>query len=339
MTSKTVDFLVLGRGFAGTAVALTLEKANLSYIILADEMADSASAKAVGLVNPVTGRRMAKSWNWDEIITISSAFYEDVYELIFSAPGTFLLPRPIYKALFSTEEMNFLSAKSSENGYGDLLEIFTMEQKPYPAIFKGMKAWTEIKTGGRLDPNFYLQSTKSFFERNGNFRNSSFKIEELIRQKDSWIYLDIEAKHIISCLGMGCPWMNDKMWPNKGQVFEIEGIPNWGNEVLKTDVFLVPTENNKIFMGSTYEREYEHENVDEAGWNEVTKDIAPEWLSKIEVSRSWAGLRPTTKDRRPIIEKIEDNLFSVNGLGTKGASLAPYAAKVLMEKYFNEYVK
>ena len=45
-----------------------------------------------------------------------------------------------------------------------------------------------------------------------------------------------------------------------------------------------------------------------------------------------AGVRPTVKDRRPLIGAHEEysNLFIFNGMGTKGLSLAPFFALELI---------
>ena len=135
-------------------------------------------------------------------------------------------------------------------------------------------------------------------------------------------------------MGLGCPWIGKKFWPNKGQVYEVEGFSHWGGEVLKTDVFIVPIDNGKYLIGSTYEREFEHTEPDEDGWKAITKDLNPEFLAKLKVTKAWAGLRPTNQERRPFIDKLDENLFAINGLGTKGVSLAPFAARNLMERFF-----
>ena len=46
-----------------------------------------------------------------------------------------------------------------------------------------------------------------------------------------------------------------------------------------------------------------------------------------------AGIRPTVKDRRPLVGQHEkySNLYILNGLGTRGVMIAPYVA----EKLFN----
>ena len=50
-------------------------------------------------------------------------------------------------------------------------------------------------------------------------------------------------------------------------------------------------------------------------------------------SRAGMGMRPTVPDRRPIIGKHPEysRVAVFNGLGTKGVSLAPYFASILIQ--------
>jgi glycine/D-amino acid oxidase-like deaminating enzyme len=47
-----------------------------------------------------------------------------------------------------------------------------------------------------------------------------------------------------------------------------------------------------------------------------------------EVVRRMGAVRPTVRDRRPFLgaSPVQSNIFIFNGLGTKGALLAPYWA-------------
>ena len=46
-----------------------------------------------------------------------------------------------------------------------------------------------------------------------------------------------------------------------------------------------------------------------------------------------AAIRPSTKTRRPFVgaHAAYKNVFILNGLGTKGASIAPFAAQSLLD--------
>ena len=50
-----------------------------------------------------------------------------------------------------------------------------------------------------------------------------------------------------------------------------------------------------------------------------------------EVVDHVAGIRPTVKDRRPLVgvHSIYSKLFVLNGLGTRGVMIAPYVAQAL----------
>ena len=46
-----------------------------------------------------------------------------------------------------------------------------------------------------------------------------------------------------------------------------------------------------------------------------------------------AGIRPTVKDRRPLVGRhsAHKNVYILNGLGTRGVMIAPYVASELFQ--------
>ena len=50
-----------------------------------------------------------------------------------------------------------------------------------------------------------------------------------------------------------------------------------------------------------------------------------------EVIEHVAGIRPTVKDRRPLVGRHPEysNIYVLNGLGTRGVMIAPYVAQEL----------
>jgi len=334
---QEADFLILGQGLAGTCLALLLHLEGHSVHIMNHPDQPSASEKAVGLVNPVTGRRMAQTWNFDEIFPYSFHFYQRVFSVLNDGnDGSYLEEKPIYKALHTVEEMNFLSGKSSNLGYDDLLDIRSADEYPVPVLLNNTIAWCRISKGGRMNPLPFLKDARSYFIQNKLYSEDRFNQNELKRTDRYWQYKGIKAGSVISCLGMGCPWKAADMWPVKGQVYELSGLPDFGDAILKTEKFLVPSENGTILAGSTYEREFSHNETDEAGFNDITQDIKSEWRANMTVRSSWTGIRPTTKDRRPIIQKLGEGLFALNGLGAKGVTLAPWSADQLMQMMLSE---
>ena len=121
--------------------------------------------------------------------------------------------------------------------------------------------------------------------------------------------------------------------PAKGELVIIHAPKLKINFVLKAGVFLIPLGDDKYIVGATYE------------WSDLTNDISlkakEELLTKLsklincpfEVVDQVAGIRPTVKDRRPLVgmHSMHKNLFVLNGLGTRGVMIGPYAARQLYE--------
>ena len=60
-----IDFLLIGQGLAGSALGYRLKKAGKKIKLIDLPSENKSSRVAAGLYNPVTGRKMVKTWNAD----------------------------------------------------------------------------------------------------------------------------------------------------------------------------------------------------------------------------------------------------------------------------------
>src|SRR5688572_10216051 len=100
---RRVDYVIVGAGLAGTALAWQLRRRGRSVLVIDRESGDSASGVAAGLVTPVTGKRMARSWRWDELFPAAVAFYLDVEAEL---GATFFHQRPALRLFADGAERN-----------------------------------------------------------------------------------------------------------------------------------------------------------------------------------------------------------------------------------------
>src|SRR5687768_15763029 len=70
-----VDCLIIGQGICGTFLSWYLEQYGKSILVIDDNHRSSSSRVAAGLINPITGRRMVKTW----LIDILLPFCEQEY--------------------------------------------------------------------------------------------------------------------------------------------------------------------------------------------------------------------------------------------------------------------
>ncbi|MEO1436352.1 MAG: FAD-dependent oxidoreductase, partial [Bacteroidota bacterium] len=104
-------------------------------------------------------------------------------------------------------------------------------------------------------------------------------------------------------------------------------------KIAKSKIFIVPWKDNLYWAGSRY-LWHQIDSVPTASEREQLQAILDEVLEvNYEVVEHLASVRPVFKGRRPMVglHPEHDNLFIFNGLGTKGASQAPYWADRLSD--------
>src|SRR5436189_5620437 len=70
------DYLIIGQGISGSFLCHELEKAGLSFLVIDEYRPYSASRIASGIINPVTGRRIVKTWMIDELLPFAWEAYK-----------------------------------------------------------------------------------------------------------------------------------------------------------------------------------------------------------------------------------------------------------------------
>jgi glycine/D-amino acid oxidase-like deaminating enzyme len=112
---------------------------------------------------------------------------------------------------------------------------------------------------------------------------------------------------------------------------EIKGLPP--NLVFKKGMSLVPYKENIFWLGSSYEWQFSDDRP-----SDHFRKNAEVWLKKFvrtpyTIHEHFAAIRPATLERRPFVgfHPLLRQIGILNGLGTKGCSLAPYFARELVD--------
>ena len=124
---------------------------------------------------------------------------------------------------------------------------------------------------------------------------------------------------------------------NKGEVIDAQVKQYDFDHVLKKNIFILPKKNHWR-IGSTYNREFTHEEVTQKAVNYFQQKMKAITGRPIEVLKHQAAVRPSTIDRRPFIGKhpVYERFWVFNGFGSKGVSLIPYFVKHFCDHLFNE---
>ena len=69
--------LIIGQGLCGTWLSYWLQKQGAEFIIIDNNAGSAATKAASGIINPVTGRRIVKTWLADELLPFAFESYTD----------------------------------------------------------------------------------------------------------------------------------------------------------------------------------------------------------------------------------------------------------------------
>ena len=130
------------------------------------------------------------------------------------------------------------------------------------------------------------------------------------------------------------PYFNDlPLDGTKGELLIIKAPDLKLDVVIKSSVFILPFGKDLYKIGATYDWSDKTNTPTEAGKQELLEKLSELISCDFEIVNHFAGVRPTVKDRRPLVgtHPIHSQLHVLNGLGTRGVMLGPYLANQLFQ--------
>lgn len=327
-----IDFLIVGQGISGTWLSYYLQKENKSFLVIDNHQSNAPSRLAAGIINPVTGRRHAAVWMADEILPFAWKSYNEL--------GTDLGIKAISQKdiidFFPSAQMrlSFQQRVDDDNRYvslnetaGDLRDIFNYEF--------GYGQITPVYTA-HLET--IIPAWRNILKEKGQLIEEDFDPGELRITTNSVSYKNISACKIIFCDGnssVESPYFKNLPFaPNKGEaiIAEIPGLP--AGNIYKKGLMLVPLATPGLWwIGSSYEWEFDNDKPT-AAFREKVQQLLSSWLNvPFTITQQLCGIRTATLERRPFVglHLLYPAIGILNGMGTKGCSLAPFFAKQLTE--------
>ncbi|WP_047544770.1 NAD(P)/FAD-dependent oxidoreductase [Psychroserpens sp. Hel_I_66] len=332
---KQVDYIIVGSGLAGIAFSEKLRTANKSFVVY-DNQSQKSSVVAAGLYNPVILKRFTKVWKAKEQLDLALPKYK-ILEQLLNVKLDYQLP--VYRRFTSVEEQNEWFIASDK----PVLETFlsTKLVKNTNDNINALLGFGEVLHSGRIDTAQLIKSYKAYLNESNLLLEEDFIHEDLIFESDYIQYKNIKANYIVFAEGFGINknpfFKNLPLNGTKGEMLTIKAPDLKMDFIMKSSVFIVPLGNQLFWIGATYERDDKTHDITERAKEELTDKLKTILKCDFEIVKQVAGIRPTTKDRRPLVGSHPNhkNVFLLNGLGTRGVMISPYVA----EQLFNHIEK
>ena len=328
-----LDYIIVGGGLAGLAFARQAQVNRKSFVIMEGGF-PSASEVAGGIYNPVVLKRLRMVDDAPLLLDRMHRFFDQVLE---DYGIDFRNPLPIWRKIASIEEQNDWFAACDR-----------MPQFLEPSIVANSISGVDAAFGfGRVLGTGYVETSRFISHLRNSFTNDGFLLTEQfdfnqLRIADGISYKNLFARHIV--FAEGCMIRNNPYFEylplvgTKGELLHLKISDLKLDVMIKGGVFVMPLANQVFKVGSTY-------NWSDTTW-QPTMSGREEILSKFEeiidlpyeIVGHIAGIRPTVKDRKPLIGTHPEykNVHVLNGLGSRGVMLAPAMSEYLFDHIENE---
>jgi glycine/D-amino acid oxidase-like deaminating enzyme len=327
-----LDLLVVGHGLSGCWLSYYAAQAGLSLMVVDEAKPMTSSSIASGVINPVTGRRMVPTWMVEELL----AFAEKAYAAMGAQCQTQLIAATPIVNFFAAPDMQqkFDALLAANNAYCAALPDadWVRQQFHYPFGI-GLTQPTYC-----VDVTTMLQAQRLLLQAAGQWQNEQLDYGQLICSKDGIQYKGLEARKIVFCDGAAVqqnPFFKQLPFSYaKGEALLVR-IPDLSPDyIYKKTLSIVSwrAAEQLFWVGSNYEWNYADEQPTAAFKENCLRQLKG-WLQlPFSVEAHLAAVRPTTLERRPFVgfHPLQANVGILNGMGTKGCSLAPFFAHQLV---------
>ena len=321
---KFVDYIIVGQGLAGTFLAHDLLEKNQSVLIIDKPLKAIASKVAAGLFNPVGIKRCVKSWKADDFLPIAIEKYKSLEEKL---QTKFLNIKPIYRLFANEDNRKQWQIKCSNDQMDDFISDFKPPNS-YSYLIDDFGGAT-ISPAGNLEVVKFLDASRRYFISADCLVEEEFDFQFL--EIYTGIYKGFQAKKIIFCEGFRAiynPYFKYLPFtPTKGEQLTIR-IPSIEkiDKIVSKGVFIIPLGNNLFRVGATYNHNELDDVVTSEGIAYLIDKIEKIFECEYEIFSLDAGVRPTVRDRKPLIgiHPKYEKLAIFNGLGSRGVLQGPY---------------
>jgi glycine oxidase len=326
-----IDYLIVGSGLAGICFAETALK-NQKSIYVVNDNSQQSSVIAAGLYNPVILKRFSALQDAMAQIELLQPFYAALERKLDCKLD---YKMPILRKFFSVEEQNDWYIAADKPGLVDFLST-----KIINTTYNGIASpfdFGEVLHTGYVDTAVLLQKYRTFLKHNDWIEEARFDYENVVVSEHNIIYKNLIAKHIVFAEGFGMnanPFFNHlPLDGTKGELLVIKAPHLELDVIINTSLFILPLGDDLFKIGATYNWYDKTQIPTDVGKQELVDKIKSILNCDFEIIEHLAGVRPTVKDRKPLLGTHPNyqNVHILNGLGTRGVMLGPYMAKMLFE--------
>lgn len=335
-------FLLIGQGLAGTALAWQLWQRGVPFQIVDREEPGTCSQIAAGLVTPITGMRLNLNWRFRELRDEALAFYRAVEA---HTGGFFYHEKDQVRLFKSAEERELFRRRSEDPAVAAQVTQIAWSAESAAAVlgtaFQASFGGFEQRGGGFLDTAAYLAASRTFFRAQGCHSRGEVHLEDLVQTADGLRWQEQNIAAAVFCQGWEAarhPWFDWVPFQSaRGSILSATAGDWTEDRVINGGgCWLLRRPDGSLRAGPTYEPRFDPERPHEPDPAKVA--ALQERLARcVQKPPVWdavnTAVRPIVKGAKLLLGRhpARPHVGFFNGLGSKGALRAPWAARKWVE--------
>jgi glycine/D-amino acid oxidase-like deaminating enzyme len=326
-----LDYILVGSGLAGISFAETLIQHNKNFVVY-DTPTSCSSRVAGGIYNPVVLKRFTLVWDAEKQLQLLTPFYASIAQRI-GVQVDFKLP--MLRKLSSTEEQNNWFVAADKPGLTPFLST-SLRSSQFNGIHSPFH-FGEVLHTGYVDVPLLLDQYQSYLRSKSLFIHEPFVHADVQFFEDYVLYHGVQSKNIVFAEGFAMhanPWFNHLPLDGvKGELIIIKAPDLQLDQMVNSSVFILPLGEGIYKVGATYNWDDKSNSPTQDGLEELISKLKEVISCEFELLHHYAGIRPTVKDRKPLVgtHPVYNRLHLLNGLGTRGVLLGPYLSDLLYQ--------
>jgi glycine/D-amino acid oxidase-like deaminating enzyme len=328
-TSYIYDYLIIGQGLAGTLLSYHLIKHNQRVCVISTTDRTTSSYVAAGILAPITGPRLAKTFHDDAQYAYACQLY---LELERDLSCSIYRPMPYLRILNEASIRNYAAQRLADDAYKRYLAPAQAqhEDRTYDAV--------SIMHAAHIDTTVLLDAYRSWLQQQDAYVEATFD-EEAVQLDDTIItYKGIRSRNIVYCTGLAAGtsrfFPQLQFNPTKGEILTIETTCSFDAIYGVNTIFILPIGNNRYHIGATYERNFVNTKPSAVARQQLLHAFEAFCSQPYTIVAHQAGIRPTTFGHHPYSfwHAAHPNIGIFTGFGSKGLSLIPAYARDLIAR-------
>jgi glycine oxidase len=331
MPQTSIDTLIIGQGLAGSLLAWTLIQRGQRVVVWDDRHHGCASRVAAGLINPLAGMRFTRPAEVDVWLASGQRLYRTLERTL---NRRLLFELPMVRLLRSPQQRRFYDRQAANPANADLLgEAFAAGGSGL--MLGDAHGGFHQRRTGYIATVPLLEGLADWLTARQALRRGPVAADDIRLSPDGVRCQDISAPRVVFCEGWQLkdnPWFN---WlplePAKGEILTLASDPAQPSCILNGGHWLVPLFNGGCKVGTTVD----HHHLDSRPTATARTTLLAAYQALLplappgQVVDQQAGVRPNTRDRKPLLgaHPQHPELLVFNGFGGRGSLTIPWHAE------------